>query len=136
MTDASIEKHFETSERWPALRVREQSYPDVPNCFVVVEERGDDGWYRIGSVELTHAGVDARGLCSNPVIDEWHYTRYHANGDRVRVGRRLLAGETADSFQFTFEEDREEVLGFGDREEHGWQRQDSWRFDCPGGEQR
>ncbi len=133
MTDSKTTKCFETSERGPSLRLRERTYPDTERVFVLLEERRDDGWVRVGSVEIGWGPVDARGHFAQKIIDEWSHTEYHANGDRVHVGRRLRKQFDLNTLEVVLEEQREEVLGFGHREEHDWRPVDLWRFEGPGG---
>jgi len=133
MTDATAEKHFETGEREPSLRLREQSFDDSPNRFVLLEERRRDGWTRVGSVELRYGPADARGICTDEVLAEWAYTEFHSSA-RVRVGRRLTKHFDFDTLEIVLEEQREEVLGFGECEEYDWQPVDLWRFEGPGGD--
>lgn len=135
MSDSETTKHFETSERSRSLRLRERRYPDSAHCFVLLEERREDGWARVGSVELGYGPSDARGRFAQEIIAEWHHTEYHGGG-RVRVGRRLRKQFDLNTLEVVLEEDREEVLGFGDYEEHDWRPVDLWRFDGPGGDQR
>jgi len=136
VTGSKTTKYFETSERSPSLRLRERTYRDSDHRFVFLEERRRDGWARVGSFDLGRGPADARGICTDAVLDEWHHTQYHANGDRVRVRRRLRKQFDLDNLEIILEEEREEVLGFGDREEHDWRPVDLWRFESPEGEQR
>ena len=136
-TDSKTTKLFETSERGKALRLRERTYRGSPRTFVLLDERDVGGWYRVGSVELGYGPIDARGRLSlsNGSVAEWAHTQFHADGDRVRVGRRLRTQFDGDTLEIVLEEEREEVLGFGDREEHDWQPVDRWCFAGPGGEE-
>jgi len=136
VSDSKTTKHFESSERCPPLRLRERNYEGSPRTFVFLEEKDVGGWYRVGSAELGYGPTDTRGLLSEYVIAEWEHTEYHGNGDRVRVGRRLCRGFDLNSLEIVLEEEREQVLGFGDREEHDWLPVDLFRFEGPGGEQQ
>jgi len=133
VSDSKTTKHFESSERTKPLRLRERTYSGSPRRFVLLEERDTGGWYRVGSVELGYGPTDVRGRFSDVIIAEWSNTEFHANGDRVRVGRRLRKQLAVDPLEIVLEEQREEVLGFGDRDEHDWQPVDLWRFEGPRG---
>jgi len=136
VSDSKTTKCFETSERRPPLRLRERTYDGSPRTFVFLEEKDVGGWYRVGSAELGYGPADTRGRLSDQIIAEWSHTEYRGNGDRVRVGRRLRRQFDLNSLEIVLEEEREQVLGFGDREENDWQPTELFRFDGPGGEQR
>jgi hypothetical protein len=136
VTHSKTTKHFETSERSPSLRLRDRTYSESKHRFVFLEERRRDGWARVGSVDLGWGPADTRGVCTDAILDEWDYTEFHANGDRVRVGRRLRKQFDLNNLEIVLEEERDEVLGFGDREEHDWRPVDLWRFEGPGGGSR
>ena len=127
----SDRKCYPTKERTPPLRIRVRTWEDSPNRFVMVEERRDDGWCRVGSVELSHGPIDARGACARDEIANWGHTRFHAAGDRVVVHRRLVADERPnEGYAVELEERREQVLGSG-RDEHDWKTVDEWLFEVP-----
>lgn len=124
-------KHYETTERTPALRLRSESFDDNPNTWLYLEERSNDEWVRIGSLELGYGPTNPRGILDDSPVEEWSFTRFHANGDRVAVSRRLTLDVETDKVTVTLEETRKEKLGFGRREEHTWEEQDSWEFEAP-----
>jgi len=136
VSDSKTTKHFETSERSRRLRLRERTYHGSDYVYILLEERREDGWTCVGSVELGYGPIDARGRFEQEIIAEWNHTQFHAAGDRVRVGRRLRTQFDSDGLEIVLEEDREQVLGFNDRTEHDWQPKDEWRFERPGGDQR
>ncbi len=133
MTGSKTTNRFETVERSPSLRLLERTYQDSAHCFVYLEEQRRDGWACVGSIQLSYGPADTRGRCTREIIDEWNHTECHANGDRVRVGRRLRKQFDLDTLEIVLEEEREEVLGSGGREEHDWRPVDLWRFEGPRG---
>jgi predicted transcriptional regulator len=128
--DASRTKHYETSEKRPPLKIYSRTWEDTPNTLIVAEERRDLGWSCVGSVEVSLGPIDARGCFAAEQIAEWSHTQYRANGDRIRVDRRLVTEETDDKYRVLLEKRREQVLGSG-RKEHGWQTEDSWSWELP-----
>jgi len=135
VTDSKTTKCFETSECRPPIRLRQRSYHGSPRTFVLLEEKEIEGWYRVGSAELGYGPTDTRGRLSEQIIAEWGHTEYHANGDRIRLGRRLRRQFDLHSLEVVLEEEREQILGSGDREEHDWQPVELFRFDGPRGEE-
>ncbi len=135
MSDSKTTKHFESSERSRSLRLRERTYPDTERVFVLLEERQEDGWTQVGSIELGYGPTDARGRCEQEIVAEWYHTEYHG-GERIRVGRRLRKQFDLTALEIVLEEERQVVLGFGRHDEHDWQPVDLWRFEGPGGGQQ
>jgi len=126
MTTAETRKLFQPDNDGPDIALHYQC--EHQHAYLWVRERTADGWERVGAVELHPAlPTEYRGVCdADAPIVKWAYTEYHANGDRVRVGHRLVLTATDDGVRVTHEVEREETLGFGERDEHGWQGVERW----------
>lgn len=129
---ATTEKLFQPDSDGPDAKLEVERAGQY--TYLWLRERGPDGWTDRGVVEL-HPALEPSysGQCAGdgPVL-EWATTRYHASGDRVRVGSRVRLVATDDGLRVVLERDREEVLGVGRREEHGWRAVREWRVSGDG----
>lgn len=98
--------------------------------YVYLKRRDGGGWETTGSADLHVAvPIERRGDLADSVAADWARTRYHANGDRVKVSRRLVVEDTGEvALEIALEEHRDEVLGFGNRDEHDWQPTRRWEI--------
>lgn len=120
-------KHFETKERDPPLRIMEKSYGDSATVHVYVEENVGGDWDTLGVAEISHGPSDIRGLLTDPESEDWSYMEFRASGHRFRVDRRLSVEKTSfHELTIQLEEAREEILGSGHEEDHGWKTKKSW----------
>jgi hypothetical protein len=125
---AQTSKFWEAGSDGPAIRLETEQTSGYQ--YVYFKRRDGAGWETTGTAEVAIAmGVDRRGDLADDVAAEWAWTEYRVNGDRVKVSRRLVVEDTDEgALEVRLEEQREEVLGFGDREEYDWRPERWWEF--------
>lgn len=128
----TLEKLFQPDSDGPDLKLEYENRGEYGRVYV--RERGASGWETVGVIECHPAiPTDYRGVCEpHGTITSWSYTRFHANGDRVKVSHRLRSTPIDDGVVIRHEVKRRETLGFGDREEHDWRERERWRVTTDG----
>lgn len=137
MTDGET-KLFEPDNDGPHCRLTAESYDDSPYAYLNYKQ-GNSGGLANAGVATIHPAIepDLTGsfATDGPVVD-WSYTEYKAAGDRVRVDHRLVADVEDSAVVVRHETAREQVLGFGDREEYDWREVERWRVTPDGVDHR
>jgi len=119
------DKLFEPDNDGPKARLEVERAGEYARLYL--KRKTTDGWTTTGVIELHPALEPAyQGDCEPGVILEWAYTHFHASGDRTKVTHRVRVLELGDGVEIRHENAREQVIGFGNREEHGWQTLESW----------
>lgn len=122
---------FRATNRSPSLRVLQVEHDGNPNRWMRVQEKSGGDWSPIGSIELGYGPPDIRGVCEDSQIGPWSYLRSFANGDQVKVERRLLGEQTPGGYAFSLEEKRTAIRGGDTRDTYEWTEIESWEVEAP-----